>query len=204
MIDRPPIWLQGLFGRLRIKMPSGKKELYLTFDDGPTMEHSRWILDQLNSFNAKATFFCIGNNIEKHPEVFQDILNSGHRVGNHSYDHIHNWKTSQKVIREDFKRCQELHGFDLYRPPYGEFSPKLLRAVPKLPIVLWDVLTEDYNPKRSPEFCLEKSLRKTRDGSIVVLHDSDKAWERMSYVLPRYLKHFSEKGYTFKALPSTA
>lgn len=203
IFDHPPIWLQSLIGRLVVKMPADEKSLYLTFDDGPTTGHTQWILDTLKSYEAQATFFCIGKNIRKNPGLFDELLKAGHQVGNHSDQHIHNWKCSVEEIQADFEECQKLHPFTLYRPPYGELGRKSLKAIPDKKFILWDVLSEDYREDKSGDYCLEKVIKEAVPGSIVVLHDSDKASSRMRYVLPRILEHFKTRGFVFKSIPQS-
>ncbi len=200
LFDQPPVWLQSLIGRLVVRMSSHEKCLYLTFDDGPTEGHTAWIIEMLKAHDAKATFFCIGQNIRQNSDLFTEILDAGHEVGNHSDQHIHNWKSSVREIREDFEACQKLHRFSMYRPPYGEIGRKSLKAIRDKKFVLWDVLSEDYREDRTPEACLQKVLKEASAGSIVVLHDSDKAAPRMRYLLPRILEQFTNQGYSFKAL----
>ncbi|HAS35515.1 MAG TPA: polysaccharide deacetylase family protein, partial [Flavobacteriales bacterium] len=149
-------------------MPADEKSLYLTFDDGPTSGHTQWILDTLKSHEAKATFFCIGKNIRKNRGLFDEILKAGHEVGNHSDQHIHNWKCSVKQISDDFAECQKLHPFAMYRPPYGEVGRKSLKAIPNKKFILWDVLSEDYREDKSGEDCFKKVINEASAGSIIV------------------------------------
>ena len=195
-----------------------EKIIYLTFDDGPTPKITNWTLDILKQHNAKATFFCIGNNIEKHPEIFQGILKDGHAIGNHTQNHIRGWKTKAKDYLNNIGEAQETINFqipqskfqdfkitNLFRPPYGQITPKQGRKLINLgyKIVMWDVLSFDWDHTIEKENCLENVLAKTSRGSIIVFHDSVKASKNMQYALPKVLAHFSEKGYCFKALNST-
>ena len=194
-----------------------EKVIYLTFDDGPTPKITNWTLDVLKAYNAKATFFCIGNNIEKHPEVFQNILKDGHAIGNHTRDHIKGWKTKAKDYLYNIAETQKLINFqipqskfqnfkiaNLFRPPYGQITPKQGRKLIDLgyKIIMWDVLSFDWDHTIEKENCLENVLAKTSGGSIIVFHDSVKALKNMQYALPKVLTHFSEKGYCFKSLNS--
>ncbi|WP_366143721.1 polysaccharide deacetylase family protein [Algibacter sp.] len=196
---------------------TSEKVIYLTFDDGPTPEITHWTLDVLKTYNAKATFFCIGNNIEKHPEIFQNILNAGHAIGNHTQNHIKGWKTKAKDYLKNIELCETILKSqitdssivnsnalitNLFRPPYGQITPKQGNELMALgyKIVMWDVLSFDWEESIEKENCLNNVITKTIAGSIIVFHDSIKASRNMQYALPQVLKHFSEKGYCFKAL----
>lgn len=191
------------------------KVIYLTFDDGPTPEITNWTLDVLKSHNAKATFFCIGNNIEKYPEIFQSILNDGHAIGNHTHNHIKGWKTKAKDYLKNIAEAQDVLNFQiskskfqdaravkLFRPPYGQITPKQGKKLMDLgyKIIMWDVLSFDWDNTVEKGNCLENVLTKTTAGSIIVFHDSIKASKSMQFALPKVLKYFGEKGYHFKAL----
>lgn len=183
-----------------------EKTIYLTFDDGPVPEITPFVLEQLKEYGAKATFFCVGGNVGRHPEVLQQLQSEGHRIGNHTDHHLKGTHSSVQAYREDVERCrQKLQeagiASNLFRPPYGRIRRAQARQLlPAYEIVMWDVLSADYDRKLSPEKCLQQSIRHTRNGSIVVFHDSVKAWKNVSWVLPRYLAHFASRGYTFKSL----
>jgi len=182
--------------------------LFLTFDDGPISGPTEFVLEELEKFNAKATFFCIGDNICKHPEIFQRIVAEGHEIGNHTFHHLKGWGTSTEKYVDNVKLCQDqISSFQppaskkLFRPPYGRIRGKQIDHLKdQYKIIMWDVLTSDYAQSQSPEKCLRGSIRATRPGSIVVFHDSLKAEKNIRYVLPRYLQHFSGLGFTFKIL----
>lgn len=190
-----------------------KKVIYLTFDDGPTPEITPWTLKVLNQYHAKATFFCIGHNIEKHPEIFRNILNNKHTIGNHTYNHIKGWKTKAKDYLKNIDKAQkiidaqiqnsEIKIQNLFRPPYGQITPKQGKNLLNLgyKIIMWDVLSFDWDAATAPETCLDNVVLKTNSGSIIVFHDSIKASKNMQYALPKVLEHFSNKGYKFEALP---
>ncbi|MFC2109372.1 polysaccharide deacetylase family protein [Bacteroidota bacterium] len=189
-------------------MSTTEKCIYLTFDDGPIPEVTDWVLKELEKFNAKATFFCIGNNIEKHPVVFQKIVSGGHQVGNHTYHHVKGWKVNLKTYKENVlsteKIIQKKIGTSpkLFRPPFGKIKfsqSKLLRDL-GYKIIMWDVLSADFDLNTTEEKCLSNVLDNIGNGSIVVFHDSLKAANKMKYALPTVLKHFSEKGFVFKSL----
>jgi len=186
-----------------------QKELYLTFDDGPTPDITTWTLDILKTHNAKATFFCIGDNIEKHPDLFQNIIDDGHCIGNHTQHHIKGWKTSNSDYLTEVKTTQSVidkylthNTSKLFRPPYGQIKPKQGKQLINLGyrIIMWDVLSFDWDHTISEEKCLENVISKSKPGSIIVFHDSIKASKRMKYALPKVLEEFSTKGYAFKAL----
>jgi peptidoglycan-N-acetylglucosamine deacetylase len=224
MIFKTPAILPWLFPNLLWRVSTKEKEIYLTFDDGPIPGPTEFVLDTLKLFNAKATFFCIGDNVRKHPEVFQQIINGGHAIGNHTFNHIKGWGTSTEKYLSNVELCNQEIGnrysvigkqttyhlpltthpsplTNLFRPPYGRIRPKQINALKdKYQIVMWDVLTSDYNQSQSPEACLKGSIRATRPGSIVVFHDSLKAERNMAHVLPRYLEYFVKLGYVFKEL----
>jgi peptidoglycan/xylan/chitin deacetylase (PgdA/CDA1 family) len=182
----------------------GSKIIYLTFDDGPIPIVTPYVLNILKQYKAKATFFCIGDNVNKHPEVYQQLLADGHRVGNHTYNHLKGWKTADKAYAENFLKCDELLQSNLFRPPYGRIKraqvKKLQSIKPGLQIVMWDVLSGDFDTALSPPGCLKNVLEHTVGGSVVVFHDSLKAFERLEYVLPLVLKHWTEQGYEFGVL----
>ena len=211
---RTPFILPWLYPRLTWRIPTQAKELYLTFDDGPVSGPTEFVLDQLLKVNARGTFFSIGSNLKKHPDVFRRILEHGHGVGNHTFNHLSGWKTGIETYVEDVNLCTEelrkhlpapgnqqpANDSPLFRPPYGRITRSQIRALEKLRIVMWDVLTNDYARNLSPERCLRGSLAAARPGSIVVFHDSFKAERNMMYALPRFLEHFGSLGYSFKTL----
>jgi peptidoglycan/xylan/chitin deacetylase (PgdA/CDA1 family) len=198
---RPPLLVQRLFFSLVWKMPSKEKVLYLTFDDGPIPEVTPWVLEQLDHFGAKATFFCIGNNVRKHRNVYQRILQSGHSVGNHTYHHLNGWSTFNSDYFKDIELCNRLVGSELFRPPYGKIRPtQIARLKYAYRIIMWDVLSRDYDRNLTGETVLNTVLENSRPGSIIVFHDSLKAEERLRYALPKVLEHFSAKGYRFVSL----
>ncbi len=209
---KTPIVAKRMFPNYVWDIASTNKTIYLTFDDGPTPEITNWTLDILKQYNAKATFFCIGKNVKNHPDIFQNILNDGHVVGNHTNNHIKGWRTStknylanideaQKIIDSEIKNRQS-KVVNLFRPPYGQIRPKQGKALLQLNynIVMWNVLSFDWDHTISNETCLENVINNTSDGSIVVFHDSIKASNNMKYTLPKTLEHFSKKGYSFKSI----
>lgn len=192
-----------IFPKLLWSMPKqDKAALYLTFDDGPVPEITAWVLDLLKKYEAKATFFCIGRNAENNPEIYQRILEEGHAVGNHSYNHLNGWKTPKNTYVDNVVQCGSIVKSKLFRPPYGRISLNQISALQKInyKIVMWDVIAGDFDEKLSEEKCLRNILHFSKNGTILVLHDSKKAFPRLSYVLPRLLEHYSKLGFEFKPL----
>lgn len=181
------------------------KVMYLTFDDGPHPVATRFAIDTLKTFDAKATFFCLGKNITMQPALFHELKAAGHAVGNHTYDHVNGWKTKTANYIADISKTQELTKSNLFRPPYGRMSKKqqwaLKRQFPDMKIVMWELLSGDFDTKISPEKCWHNVKKHARSGSIIVFHDSAKALDRMKFALTQTLTYFKEKGYVFRALP---
>jgi len=176
-------------------------ELFLTFDDGPTPEITPWVLSQLKEFDAKATFFCVGKSVETYPELYQQILDEGHSVGNHSYSHLKGWRTSSKGYVDSAKKAAQIISSDLFRPPYGHIRPKQISVLKQsFKIIMWDVLSKDYSKKIDEEKCLNNVIDYAESGSIIVFHDSQKAEKNLRYALPKVLEHYTEKGYAFNSI----
>lgn len=198
-------FLKPLFPKRVWNISTQEKEMFLTFDDGPIPEITSWVLNTLRNYNAKATFFCIGDNIRKHPELFKQIIAEGHSVGNHTFHHINGWKTSFQKYLNDFERCKkEVEKYstpkDLFRPPYGKCTSAQAKAILKdnQHIIMWDVISKDYDAKVSKEDCFLRVKTNAKPGSIVVFHDSLKAEKNMKYALEKTLKTFKE--YKFKSI----
>jgi len=208
-----------------------QKKVYLTFDDGPTPTITQWVLSELKKYNAKATFFCIGDNIEKHASIFKQILSENHAIGNHTYNHLNGWKTNTKTYIDNFHLCEntirnaQLNSFDiallednyyhkpimnnsktedemqqtqkLFRPPYGKIKPSQTAAIRSLgyKIIMWDVLSADFDNTISKEKCLENVLKNVKSGSIIIFHDSEKAFSNLEYALPKTLEFLHKKGF---------
>lgn len=204
-----PKVVKSLFPSLVWNIPTTSKELYLTFDDGPTPKITDWTLDILKAYNAKATFFCIGKNVISNPDTFKRILEEGHTIGNHTNDHVKGWQTSKEEYLNNVALCntaftsQNLDKTSLFRPPYGQIKPKQIKAIQELDykIIMWDVLAIDWDVDISEETCLQNVINNAKSGSIVVFHDSVKAARNMQYALPKVLDHFSKQGYKFKRIP---
>ena len=204
-----PKFVTRLFPKQIWEYPKANNVIYLTFDDGPIPEVSPWVLDQLNAHNAKATFFCIGDNVTKYPAIFNKVIAAGHGIGNHTFSHYNGWKTSFKNYIKDIEKCAavlegHLSGFvPLFRPPYGKITPKQARVLQGqgYSIVMWSVLSKDYDHNISGQQCLKNVITHIKPGSIVVFHDSLKAFKNLQYVLPKVLEHCTEMGWQCKALP---
>ncbi|HRN41022.1 MAG TPA: polysaccharide deacetylase family protein [Vicingus sp.] len=178
-----------------------EKTIYLTFDDGPTPEITSWVLDELKKYNAKATFFCIGKNVEQHPDLFNHILAQEHAVGNHTYNHLNGWETKSFPYLKDVVKCSKVFQSTLFRPPYGKLTRFQAKAIlSDYTIIMWDVLSADFDKNCSPEKCLKNVLQNAKKGSIVVFHDSLKAEKNLKYTLPKVLEHFTKLGFQFKAI----
>ncbi|WP_298221316.1 polysaccharide deacetylase family protein [Flavobacterium sp.] len=183
-----------------------EKKVYLTFDDGPTPEITSWVLNQLKSFDAQATFFCIGDNIRKYSEIFNEVINEGHAIGNHTFNHYNGWKTKTSDYIENVLSCDEtiiqnskfiIHHSKLFRPPYGKIKKSQAKQLMDsgYKIIMWDVLSADFDATVTAEKCLKNVLKNIRPGSIIVFHDSAKAFKNLEYTLPRTLQFLKDNGY---------
>lgn len=202
-----PLFIKKWFKDYLWDISTCEKIIYLTFDDGPIPEITPFVLSELAKYNAKATFFCVGDNINKHPEVFRKLLAEGHAFGNHTYNHLKGWQTENEIYFENIEKLNRvvvelgIKPSKLFRPPYGRLKSsqgKYLKS--KYTIVMWSLLTCDYDKNFDAQQCLENAKRKTRNGSIVVFHDSLKAEKNLRYVLPKYLAYFADKGFRFDTL----
>lgn len=201
---KSPFLLRWYYPSLLWNKVRSEKVLYLTFDDGPIPDVTPFVLKTLKSFNAKATFFCIGDNIIKHREIYEQLKKDGHQIGNHTFNHLRGWATADADYLENFNKCQRLTNTQLFRPPYGRIKKSQIRALktqhPDIQIVMWDVLSGDFDSQLAPQKCYENVVKNSQNGSIVVFHDSIKAFERLEYALPLALKHFTSQGYAFGLL----
>jgi peptidoglycan/xylan/chitin deacetylase (PgdA/CDA1 family) len=204
---KTPWWLKKMYPSQVWDMPAKEKVLYLTFDDGPHEKITQLVLNHLKQYDAKATFFCIGKNVAANPGLYTAILEDGHTTGNHTHDHLNGWKTKDEDYIKSVQKAAEHIKSNLFRPPYGRitrFQSRLLQQ--KLPqpyaIIMWDVLSGDFDITLPPERCLQNVLMHSKPGSVIVFHDSTKAFDRMNYALPRALEYFSQKGYVFKNIPN--
>lgn len=202
-------FIKRIFPNYVWDIPNHENKVFLTFDDGPTPEITEWTLEQLKKHNAKATFFCIGNNIEKHPEIFQKIIQEEHAIGNHTFNHLKGWETDTDEYVENTRKCSlfikekgkgirdKEDAVELFRPPYGKIKPAQSGILRKLDykIIMWDVLSCDFDQTITPEECLANVLQHVESGSIIVFHDSIKAEQNLKYVLPKTLELLKEKGF---------
>lgn len=198
LIVRPPMWFRRMSGPVIWHIPTNEKKLFLTFDDGPVPELTTWVLDTLDDYGAKATFFCVGDNVRKHPEIYQDLRRRGHGAGNHGYSHPNGFRMAVRPYVLDVLRARKYIDSRLFRPPYGRIrkvTRKILQT--RFHIVLWDVLTMDYDRELSPRQVVRNVLAHAVEGSIIVFHDNPKAAESIRYALPRLLDYYSKRGYTF-------
>lgn len=215
---KTPWWLKRIYAGYTWSLPARGKQLYFTFDDGPHPVATPFVLDELKKYQAKATFFCIGKNVEQHPAIYRRILDEGHAVGNHTQNHLNGWKTKDDLYLADVgKAAKHIDSF-LFRPPYGRitsFQAKMIKKMEMLQpaltadgvarqqpvsIIMWDVLSGDFDNGLLPEDCLKNVIGHSVSGSIVVFHDSEKAFKRLEYALPRALRYFDEQGFTFEAI----
>ncbi|HEX8041285.1 MAG TPA: polysaccharide deacetylase family protein [Chryseosolibacter sp.] len=204
---RTPFFLPLFYPTLTWRKDSARKSLYLTFDDGPVSGPTEFVLDTLSRASASGSFFCLGDNIRKYPAIFRRILEEGHTVGNHTFSHLNGWRTPLGKYVSDvqaFEVVARESGLEkktaLFRPPYGRITGRQIRGLTDYDIIMWDVLSQDYNPRLLPEQCLRRTIKACRPGSIVVFHDSYKSEKNMEYTLPRVLDHFGGLGYSFEGL----
>jgi peptidoglycan/xylan/chitin deacetylase (PgdA/CDA1 family) len=209
---RIPSFIQRVFPKYLWSKSMDEEVIYLTFDDGPTPEITPWVLNLLEQYNAKATFFCIGKNLRQHPVLVRQIVEQQHKIGNHSFSHLKGWQTKSKNYINDILQAAEIIQSTtnntainqklLFRPPYGQITKTQANVLidKGFTIVLWNILTGDFDPNLNPEKSLKKTLKNTKPGSIVVFHDSLKAKKNLQYILPNVLKHWSQQGYQFKTL----
>mgnify|MGYP002641844667 CR=1 FL=1 len=220
---KTPKFVQRIFSKRIWAFPNNKNIVYLTFDDGPIPEVTPWVLDLLKDYKAEATFFCIGDNVKKHPHVFKRIISGGHSIGNHTFNHLNGWRTKTEdyiencVLFEKISNCYteplevprqynnsnlKPHHGKLFRPPYGKLSPRQFKTLQKkgYKIIMWDVLSADFDQNISKEKCLENVLNSITSGSIVVFHDSLKSEEKLRYVLPKVLKYLKNEKYSIERI----
>ncbi|MBL7885550.1 MAG: polysaccharide deacetylase family protein [Flavobacterium sp.] len=207
-------FIKAIFPKYVWDVPNNENKVYLTFDDGPTPEITEWTLNQLKLYNVKATFFCIGDNVRKFPETFLNAINEGHSIGNHTFNHLNGWTTKKELYIKNVELCNQkiVEGREqtadcrlqtnLFRPPYGKIKPSQSKILRKqgYKIIMWDVISYDFDASITPEKCLENVLKNVQSGSIIVFHDSKKAFQNLEFVLPRTLQFLKEKGYVCEKL----
>lgn len=199
---KTPRLVQTLLPAYLWRFPTAEKIIYLTFDDGPIPEVTPWVLEVLRQYGAKATFFCVGENVQRYPDIFHQLCAEGHSVGNHTYNHLNGCKTAPVDYFKNIRRCKQVVNSALFRPPYGRMQPRQRVFLERhFRIVMWDVLSGDFDRSISPEQCLANVLDNAGPGSIVVLHDSIKAEPRLRYALPRILEYYTRRGYRFEGVP---
>ncbi|WP_289529439.1 polysaccharide deacetylase family protein [Labilibaculum sp. K2S] len=195
---RAPGIFRILFPDFTWRYNSGVKKVYLTFDDGPIPESTLWTLNMLKEKNVKATFFCVGENVHKYPELFQEIIHAGHSVGNHTYNHLRGWSADTQLYIENVIMASDLIDSKLFRPPYGQIKKSQAKhLLPEYKIIMWDVLSGDYRKDISPEECLNDVLKKVRPGSIILFHNHLKTEANMRFAVPRLIDELKLRGYEF-------
>ena len=198
---RPPYLYKKILSKAIWRLNPLEKKIYLTFDDGPIPEVTSWVLNLLRQSTIKATFFCVGENVAKNPEVFNQIIEDGHSIGNHTFNHLNGWNTDTNKYIQNIKLCDELVHSNLFRPPYGKLKPtQSLLLNPKYKVIMWDVLSGDYDKETPPEKCLKNVNDNVRNGSVILFHDSLKAQLNMQYALPLFISYAKEKGFQFARL----
>lgn len=198
MIVSPPTILRNMYKQCTWRMsPTGKK-VYLTFDDGPVPAVTEWVAEYLGKYNIKSTFFCVGDNVQKNPVIYEQLKKAGHALGNHTYNHLKGFYTGNETYFDNVKQCDDIMKSNLFRPPYGQlkFSQQRILAK-KYKIIMWDVLSYDYSQSISPDKCVQNVVEHTRPGSIIVFHDSIKAQKNVMYALPKVIEQLTDKGFTF-------
>ena len=195
-------WLRKIYSSaLTWKIPVEERKIFLTFDDGPHPTITPFVLNCLKQYNAKATFFCIGKNVQLYQGVFQQIINEGHRIGNHTHNHLNGWKTTDKKYFENIILARKFIDSNLFRPPYGRITRFQIQQLKSIfNIIMWDVLSGDFDADLSPQKCLQNVVSNTSSGSIIVFHDSEKAIARLEYALPKALEFFAEQGYVMEGI----
>lgn len=203
---KTPWFIKQFFSSYVWNMPTIEKNIYLSFDDGPHPEITLFVLEELKKYNAKASFFCIGNNVALYPHIYRQILSEGHAVGNHTYDHLNGWETSTHQYLDNIAQASKYIHSNLFRPPYGRIKRQQARGVKKAMnekttrIIMWDVLSADFDTEFSPRQCLQNVIANCTNGSIVVFHDSEKAFPNLKYSFPEAIKILADRGYRFKRL----
>jgi peptidoglycan/xylan/chitin deacetylase (PgdA/CDA1 family) len=204
--------IKKIFSNYIWDVPNTEKKIFLTFDDGPTPEITEWVLKELKTYQAKATFFCIGKNISNHKDIFFKIISEGHSIGNHTYNHLNGWKISTEEYLSNVELCNsEIKNLEskildqkppLFRPPYGKIKKSQSKKLRQLgyKIIMWDVLSADFDRNITPEKCLDNVVQNIKSGSVIVFHDSIKAYENLEYTLPRALQILKERGFKFETI----
>ena len=204
-------FVKWIFRKYIWDIKNSENKIYLTFDDGPIPEVTEWVLETLKQQEVKATFFCIGDNIKKHPAIFQKVIESGHSIGNHTFNHLKGWNSRKEEYIKNTILCEEAINektknlnlkTKIFRPPYGKIKPSQSKILRKMgyKIIMWDVLSVDYDKEISPEQCLENIIKNTVPGSIIACHDSLKAFKNLEYALPKAIEYLKNKGFVFETI----
>lgn len=205
-------FLKKIFSNYIWDIPNLENKIYLTFDDGPTPEITEWVLEELKKHEAKATFFCIGKNINNHAAIFLKTIEEGHSIGNHTYNHLKGWNTSTEDYLDNIALCEsEILNLQskicnlkpkIFRPPYGKIKKSQSKKLQQLgyKTIMWDVLSADFDQTITPEKCLENVLQNVQSGSVIVFHDSVKAFKNLEYTLPRSLEILKQRGFIFEVI----
>lgn len=200
-LPKTPEIAKKMFPKLTWQQDKKDNAVYLTFDDGPTPAVTEWVLNQLEQYNAKATFFCLGKNVVQYQEIFEEVLRRGHSVGNHTFNHVNCWETPKDRFLNDISSCEKIFHSKLFRPPYGKLKPGIRsRILEKYQIIMWDVMSYDFDQSLSPKQCVDNVLNNVTNGSIIVFHDSLKAMDNLKHSLPIILKSLAAEGIQMKAL----
>lgn len=198
---KTPFLIKSLFSDYIWDINTDKKEVFITFDDGPIPHLTPWVLDLLKDYNFQATFFCVGDNISKYPDIYSRILEEGHTVGNHTFNHLNGWFTDKETYLDNIEACDRLLTTDFFRPPYGKLKRGQASAIKSgKKIVMWDVLSGDFDANITKEKCLNNVLENFEQGSIIVFHDNLKAEEKLRYVLPQFMEHLMNMGFRSSAI----
>lgn len=198
---RTPRIIKKLFPDYIWSGDSSEKKVYLTFDDGPVPEATPWVLDILKENNLKATFFCVGANVKKHTQIFNRLLDEGHTIGNHTYNHLSGWSQDNSDYYQDIAQCEEVIDTNLFRPPYGRIKKAQAKEIRQgYKIVMWDILSGDFDENLSKQDCLKNVIKNLKPGAIIVFHDSKKSIEKLKFVLPRVITHLIKNGYSCENL----
>ena len=203
---KTPSLIQKIFSERIWRIDTDEKILYFTFDDGPHPEATSFVLEELKRYNAKATFFCVGRNVKDNFAMYERIISEGHCVGNHTFNHLNGWKTNDKIYVEDIAKAAKIIDNNLFRPPYGKITGFQAKAIQgnklHLKIIMWEVLSGDFDPSVNGENCYLNVVKNAKPGSVVVFHDSVKSLATLQHALPRLLKYYTDEGYSFQALPN--
>ncbi|MCB9336327.1 MAG: polysaccharide deacetylase family protein [Flavobacteriales bacterium] len=200
-LAKTPLALKRTYPNLIWDIPNESNAIYLTFDDGPTPEVTEWTLNLLKQHQIKATFFVVGANVKKYPNIYQKIIEEGHAIGNHTQHHLNGWKTKTTDYINDVALCQEQLKTNLFRPPYGKIKRAQIKQLKNYyKIMMWDVLSGDFDTSIVPEKCFTNVVENTKSGSIIVFHDSIKAASNLKYALPKAIEYLKSKGFVFKVL----